>query len=697
MGCSLGECLLFWRPTSLYLVVGQDDWDRREAPLAFCSSPTSSSLQYLAGVLSPQNILQKMLTLKKWGKKWECSVCNVSGEGWVNSRDSLRISALRCNTCHLIMAAANLVIDTHARKRNIAKKFVYRTIGPYLQLNIWGVGEPRLVTVDIFEPKETRFPWAPQGRGSDLTDIFIIDDAVIHIRHWLKTCMEEHKQCSMNPKTSLPRRVIDIGCSDADKVSLYQPKLADAWSPYVAVSYCWGTEGNLMTTKENIDIHRQHIEWKLIPCTLQEAISLTRRLGIRYIWIDALCIIQNDGEDWNREAVKMGDYYQSAQLVVAAARSPNAKSGLFGPRLRVPYSYEGGHMPTTFTSKELNVSTWLGRPKYQVYVREALHEYGGWYTELDDPRANPLSSRGWALQERLLSTRIVHLAAPEMVWECKEAGWCECDKGLPTSRLATAEKDIHIPQVEWTATVEEYSRRSFTCLQDKLVALDGIAQRYRGPDSAQYLFGLWERYLADQLGWSAQYGGNWSLPLTANKDIILCPSWSWISTYYPVEFRTYRKDPPEPIEFEKLPNLPAEPGYRDMIIYPACSKDLWGLTLVTRVFQARVVTIDTWGDNKATLALQTHEGSGFATYTSDVPLSPAGPLSDWAMTKWKRVDEGDCLEFAALGMLSFGDHSVLVLKPSIDHPDCYLRVGIAEHEGDYNFGHSAQRTSVTII
>ena len=53
------------------------------------------------------------------------------------------------------MAAANLVIDTHARKRNIAKKFVYRTIGPYLQLNIWGVGEPRLVTVDIFEPKGT--------------------------------------------------------------------------------------------------------------------------------------------------------------------------------------------------------------------------------------------------------------------------------------------------------------------------------------------------------------------------------------------------------------------------------------------------------------------------------------------------------------------------------------------------------------
>ncbi|PWY96192.1 hypothetical protein BO94DRAFT_529584 [Aspergillus sclerotioniger CBS 115572] len=113
--------------------------------------------------------------------------------------------------------------------------------------------------------------------------MFILDDAVLRIRQWLRKCMEEHQECSMNLKTPLPRRVVDIGLSDADKVLLYEPGQSDAWSPYVAVSYCWGTQGNLMTTKENISIHKRQIEWKLIPSTLQETISLTRKLGIRDI------------------------------------------------------------------------------------------------------------------------------------------------------------------------------------------------------------------------------------------------------------------------------------------------------------------------------------------------------------------------------------------------------------------------------
>ncbi|KAK5686529.1 hypothetical protein LTS10_002649 [Elasticomyces elasticus] len=107
---------------------------------------------------------------------------------------------------------------------------------------------------------------------------------------------------------------------------LYESTTGDV-SKYVALSYCWGNSGNLRTLSNNIESHKQGIDRSKIPRTIQDATRLTRRLGVRYLWVDALCIVQNDPDDWTTEAARMANVYEGAHLVIAATSSPDVNQG----------------------------------------------------------------------------------------------------------------------------------------------------------------------------------------------------------------------------------------------------------------------------------------------------------------------------------------------------------------------------------
>jgi hypothetical protein len=152
------------------------------------------------------------------------------------------------------------------------------------------------------------------------------------VEEWLQTCLHEHKDCSRlcERASPLPTRVIDVGDEHSD------PRLVTSngkIEPWVALSYCWGGDSQFVFNDRTMHDLQRGIPLNGFPATLRDAVVITRSLGIKYIWIDALCIKQDSAEDWAREAAKMRDVYSGAVLIVVAANSPSTHSGIFSQRI----------------------------------------------------------------------------------------------------------------------------------------------------------------------------------------------------------------------------------------------------------------------------------------------------------------------------------------------------------------------------
>jgi hypothetical protein len=190
------------------------------------------------------------------------------------------------------------------------------------------------------------------------------------IESWLKSCDEQHIECQNIPglRATIPTRLIDLdslperfqfvgevtkwrksferGCCRLVKSN------SEMREPYFALSYCWGKSLPLTTNKANLEKHMQDggIQFSEIPRTLQDAFFLVRYLGYRYIWVDCLCIVQDDKTDWQREAARMGDVYSSAYLTIAATRASHSDEGFLQLRERkdrFPATFPSIHGPFT--------------------------------------------------------------------------------------------------------------------------------------------------------------------------------------------------------------------------------------------------------------------------------------------------------------------------------------------------------------
>jgi len=177
--------------------------------------------------------------------------------------------------------------------------------------------------------------------------------ALKQIELWLGQCAHEHDQCSVigQDPMKLPTRVLDLNQlpkkdsmdtinSLRDRFTEGKCKLVESGThykgQYVALSYCWGKTLAFKTTTGNLQSHKDGFNFSLLPRTLQDAILMTRYLNLRYIWIDCLCIIQDDKADWEREAALMADVYSNAFLTIAAARASDSQEGFLGDRKTMP-------------------------------------------------------------------------------------------------------------------------------------------------------------------------------------------------------------------------------------------------------------------------------------------------------------------------------------------------------------------------
>ena len=265
----------------------------------------------------------------------------------------------------------------------------------------------------------------------------------------------------------------------------------------------------------------QNLPWHTIPRTYRDAIEVTQQLGIKYIWIDTLCIVQDDPEDWHRQSVRMASVYGNSYLTISAAHSTASDTGIFTP----------SHLSQQFPQHSV--------PEHPgIYIREQPHwrhtDFGSNYSAFYTSRS--LMKRGWVLQERLLSPRVVYYDAEEMKWECKSMTDCQCGGMVVISNF---KRDYHgsVDRGEtplshsWMRVTERYSCLDLTFEKDRLVALAGIATAAgKSGSGGKYLAGVWEKNLAHQLCWSITR-------VHRKPETYIAPSWSWMSIHGPISYQ----------------------------------------------------------------------------------------------------------------------------------------------------------------
>ncbi|KAF1998634.1 HET-domain-containing protein [Amniculicola lignicola CBS 123094] len=410
-------------------------------------------------------------------------------------------------------------------------------------------------------------------------------------RSWLEDCCSQHVTCKqLNVALNvLPTRVIDVEAED-DKGNA-RPRLVDGQGrteKFAALSYCWGGERILCLTTTTQDDLRAGLPLDRFPGTLRDAIVVTHHLGLRYLWIDALCIQQDSTEDWNREAMKMRDVYKGAVVTIAAASSSKSSDGIFRHR-----GFSAAHCEIPWPNGDTPQPTVFLRPGSEIW---------------DDPaRSSLMHTRGWTLQESLLAPRTIYLGAQLVTWECANGQKDEAGRALKATenyrskshiqimyadirlkQLYKALRAMHLPPVVraytpslsleslrqslqgyprhglrsflrilrpwgfftqgllqapggnqltyydlWREIIMQYSTRRLTNATDTLPALSGLADDFHHITGDDYIAGMW---LGDFMR-SLCYTLILEKDPSSEAQEYLAPSWSWAALHgYQVTF-----------------------------------------------------------------------------------------------------------------------------------------------------------------
>jgi hypothetical protein len=350
-----------------------------------------------------------------------------------------------------------------------------------------------LLTNDLDDPASERFASEPPLLNPSMEEVCRLASG------WLKQCKTSHEICRFTSRPKLPSRVLQLsGSSDVPTVRLIETKGIEG-GDYCALSHCWGPPADTSpprTTHENYEQHLAGILLERLPKTFRDTIALAWGLGIIYVWIDSLCIIQNDEEDWRLEAEVMGDVYRNATLVIGAAGAKDSTEGLFITErpcervYRAPYILDGVK-------------------KGSFYL--ALQPQG-----LGGPTLGPLGSRAWAYQERYLAQRAVHFMPHQMFWGCEEQALLETSDEY---MMGCNGKE------PWLYVLKSYSEKKLTYTRDRVYALHGIIDEMQKDRQDQFIFGsaVWERNLEEQILWRQDQPGQ-------EIETLDFPTWSWAST-----------------------------------------------------------------------------------------------------------------------------------------------------------------------
>ncbi|KAF0323043.1 het domain-containing protein [Colletotrichum asianum] len=471
-----------------------------------------------------------------------CETCGFTPESASDLRreHGLRTwtdASLYCNFCHLIVALHDDLKTKHAiafadldkgkiavysrNARDGRKQFL---LGP----NMPDMNMPpaERETIFFYNFPDSRFPWEGIPYDRDMSDTAGSEECLLLLKHWVEECQTSHTDCSPSDHP-LPTRVLDVTANPPKLV--ITANLSQKDERYIALSHCWGLSQPLRTLKTNIGLHQDGIDLSSTPQTFKDAVAVTRYLGMRYIWIDSLCIVQDDVLDWEYEAARMGDVYGFAYLVLGASSASDGAKGFLGRRTQVRGS--------------VTVSCSASPRKFsKIHYRPVLDHSKALFSANFD---GPLSERGWAFQERALAKRFVSFGEFELQWACRSLEDCECDEldlrksqvgiegnnswrfrgsvGIHAKGDGMSTQDAHYFHRQWRkSVVTPYSGRKLTFQADKLVALSAISRVFQERVDDEFLAGLWRRELVHDLSWNRSR-------VEESRGCIGAPSWSWAS------------------------------------------------------------------------------------------------------------------------------------------------------------------------
>ena len=366
---------------------------------------------------------------------------------------------------------------------------------------------------------------------------------------WLSNCLKNH-ECSTSYRfgSKSPARFIDVGDTTRDPHLVEFPpgKLPDCW---VALSYCWGrTQSDRSTNmlrKCSEKTLKQGVELRTFDATIRDAITIARGLRIQHLWVDALCIFQDDESDWLKQSSQMNVIYGNSTLTLVAVDASCVSEGFLKPRYKhyVPYEWQvpGDHDEDC---------------RHHVYLSAS------WDSGLD--RLNgPWSRRGWTLQEGLLPKRTLLYTSDQMVWKCcKDIRYERGVRREPLDEVIRGILDegggtdfwrldlfsqfkllgwyVQGPGCRplddkyrfWHHLIENYSTRNLTQPGDRLVAISGLAKEFGNAiGEEQYFAGLWAQDMVRGLLWRVSGAKVFERAIgnQSTGSAPTAPSWSWAS------------------------------------------------------------------------------------------------------------------------------------------------------------------------
>jgi len=386
---------------------------------------------------------------------------------------------------------------------------------------------------------------------------------------WLDICIQSHHACGRQTPQPLPTRLIDVGSLESGKSPFLLQSTGGQLGNWFALSYCWGKALPFKTEIENLKQHMQEIPLDQLPAVFRDAVHITRRLECRYLWIDALCIIQDSPDDWKTEAAQMHSIYSNATLTIVAEAAIDPTYGIFASGDSRRHNFDRAVALSCITSDK-------GR---SMKARPALPSSMG--------SKSPVSQRGWTLQEDLLSPRVLRFSAEQVFWACQKFRCCEAapttddwEQDLYFRRFGTKNSffDMNVGDTEediyfrfWNVVVvNSFTRRSLFKQTDTMFAVAGLAREIQRHTDSAYIAGLWSKNLPEGLLWQACRSGK----RPSGKESYIAPSWSWASMTFNVPDGDSR---PQTYQFLKhMEETAYDSEIIAVVIMPSVTEDLYG-------------------------------------------------------------------------------------------------------------------------
>ncbi len=493
-------------------------------------------------------------------------------------------------------------------------------------------------------------------------------------------------------QVTLPTRCIDV-----EGPGLLIAETGSIISSYIILSHRWTADTGLCsTTADNLASRLQgNLEaLESLPKTFRDVFQVARGLGVKYVWIDSLCIIQHgdDGQDWAREAPKMGDYYQLAMLTIYASSS-SAETGLFPAVSESRPTSELDFVRMPYRNRK-------GARQGFFYVYRREDEEQNRKLDKEIVQGSELFSRGWVFQEWLLSRRLLYFTSAGMFYECATAGMSNSLGELWESQKTEKGMFPFVPYYDWVPVngsfwyrlLEEYSTKSLTYAHpDTVVALAGVAKEFRDllmrfssdgrvpvttvPCGLEYVSGLWAFDLHRGLRWERKaFDGR-------HERLDAYPSWSWTAAGGPVVWDTNPVGPHAPGSFRRA----WETGGRDYeipkkpTVYPSAK-------ILSVSSPDGVVQQLDGGDARTADRFSSEPPDAFSTMNTSATLRIAGKLAEFVVRERFSKEEdltvlfNLCGEAIDLGSAQTFWRKVCMPKypaeiigwASIDHPE-YLQ------------------------